>query len=257
MRWLTVFALLVWSTGAWANCLPIAQLGGRIIPAAETMKPAEGQVLVEFLGHASFLLETAQGVRMVTDYNGVVRPSVLPDLVTMNNAHITHYTDTPDPGITYVLRGWDRGDGPPHWDVRVKDLRVRNVTTNVRDWSGGTRMNGNSVFIVETASLCIAHLGHLHHLLTPEHLADIGQIDVLMMPVDGGYTLDQFDMVEVLASIKPQLILPMHYFTPRTLQRFLDKVGQAYKVRYMDDPRLLLSRDALPPTPEIWVLPGI
>jgi L-ascorbate metabolism protein UlaG (beta-lactamase superfamily) len=257
IRLLVLLSLLALATGARANCLPVAGLTPLLVPAAATRGALDpDQVALEFLGHASFLVETPQGVGLVTDYNGVLRPPWLPDIVTMNNAHSTHYTEFVEPGIAHVLRGWDRGDGPPRWDLRVKDMRVRNVTTNVRDWTGGTRPNGNSVFIIETASLCIAHLGHLHHLLTPAHLADIGQIDVLLVPVDGGYTLDQFDMVEVIAAIKPQLLVPMHYFTARTLERFLDKMGGSYPVRWSAGARVVLSRATLPPKPEILVLPG-
>jgi hypothetical protein len=68
------------------------------------------QVRLTFVGHATFLIESPQLVRIVTDYNDYVRPPVLPDIVTMNHAHSTHYTDRPDPAIKYVLRGW--GDTP-------------------------------------------------------------------------------------------------------------------------------------------------
>ena len=57
-------------------------------------------------GHATFLIESPQLVRIATDYNDYVRPPVLPDIATMNHAHDTHYTDNPDPAIKYVLRGW-------------------------------------------------------------------------------------------------------------------------------------------------------
>ena len=63
------------------------------------------QVRLTFIGHATFLIESPQLVRIATDYNDYVKPPVLPDIVTMNHAHDTHYTDHPDPAIKYVLRG--------------------------------------------------------------------------------------------------------------------------------------------------------
>ena len=73
-------------------------------------------------------------MRIATDYNDIVRPSVVPDVVTMNHAHSTHYTESPDPGITHVLRGWATEYGKPvRHDVQIKDVRVRNVPTNIRD----------------------------------------------------------------------------------------------------------------------------
>jgi L-ascorbate metabolism protein UlaG (beta-lactamase superfamily) len=216
---------------------------------------APNQVELTFLGHASFLIESPAGVTIVTDYNGFIRPKTLPDIVTMNNAHSTHYTDHPDPGIKYVLRGWDPGGGVAVHNLTYQDVRVRNVPTNVRD-VGGTRYNGNSIFIFEIADLCIAHLGHLHHVLTPEHLADIGQIDVLLAPVDGSYTLDQNGMLEVIRQLHPPLLIPMHFFGPHTLELFLARVRETYAVRLSETASVTLSRASLPARPEALVLPG-
>src|SRR5262249_18471193 len=83
------------------------------------------------------------------------------------------------------------------------------------------RYNGNSIFVFGVADLCIAHLGHLHHTLTPTHLAGLGAIDVVMVPVDGTYTLNQEEMVEVLRQIGPKLVIPMHIFSQASLERFL------------------------------------
>ena len=141
---------------------------------------------ITYVGHATFLIESPQLVRIATDYNDYVRPQVLPDIVTMNHAHSTHYTDHPDPGIKHVLRGWAGDEKPARIDISYKDVRVRNVPTNIRNWSGGTERHGNSIFIFEIANLCIAHLGHLHHTLTQQQLNEIGRIDVVMVPVDGG-----------------------------------------------------------------------
>ena len=74
----------------------------RVIQAA--LNP--DQVRITFVGHASFLIDSPQLVRIATDYNDYVRPPVVPDIATMNHAHDTHYTDHPDPAIKYVLRGW-------------------------------------------------------------------------------------------------------------------------------------------------------
>src|SRR5687767_13807257 len=71
----------------------------------------QGAVAITFLGHASFLVESPEGVRIITDYNGMIGAPVTPDIVTMNNAHPTHYTDVPDPDIKYVLRGWNPAGG--------------------------------------------------------------------------------------------------------------------------------------------------
>src|SRR6202011_5086648 len=143
------------------------------------------QVRLTFIGHSTFLIESPQLVRIATDYNDYVRPPVVPDIATMNHAHDTHYSDHPDPAIKYVLRGGGPSESQPaRHDITVRDVRVRNVPTNIRNWSGGTERNGNSIFVFEIANMCIAHLGHLHHTLNQQQLNEIGRIDAVMAAVD-------------------------------------------------------------------------
>jgi L-ascorbate metabolism protein UlaG (beta-lactamase superfamily) len=225
----------------------------RVIPAA--LSP--DQVRITYVGHATFLIESPELVRIATDYNDYVRPPVLPDIATMNHAHDTHYTDNPDPAIKYVLRGWGPSENEPaNWDVKYKDVRVRNVPTNIRNWAGGTERYGNSIFIFEIANLCIAHLGHLHHTLTQQQLDEIGRVDVVMAPVDGDLTLDLDGMMDVLSALKAQIIVPMHFFNQFTLQRFLDRAAQKWPVERAEIPSFVVSKTTLPEKPKVLVLPG-
>ena len=214
------------------------------------------QVRISYIGHATFLVESPQLVRIATDYNDYVRPPILPDIATMNHAHATHYSLSPDPGIKYVLRGWAEDEKPVRIDLTYKDVRVRNVPTNIRTWDGGTERHGNSIFLFEVANLCIAHLGHLHHTLTQQQLNEIGRIDVVMVPVDGNYTLDLDGMIEVLHALKAPLMIPMHYFSSYTLNRFLDRVRQEWEVEIAPLPSMLVSKTSLPEKPKVVVLPG-
>jgi L-ascorbate metabolism protein UlaG (beta-lactamase superfamily) len=225
----------------------------RIIPAALN----SDQVRITYVGHATFLIESPELVRIATDYNDYVRPPIVPDIATMNHAHSTHYTDNPDPAIKYVLRGWGPSETEPaNWDVKYKDVRVRNVPTNIRNWAGGTERYGNSIFIFEMANLCIAHLGHLHHTLTQQQLDEIGRPDVVMAPVDGNLTLDLDGMMEVLSALKAQIIIPMHFFNPFTLARFLDRAAQNWPVEQAEIPSVVVSKTTLPDKPKVLVLPG-
>lgn len=245
-----------------AACLGAVSM--REAPATARLIPANFQlaavpassVRLSFVGHATFLIETPQGVTAATDYNDYIRPAVRPDIVTMNYAHTTHYTEHPEPGIRHVLRGWTYQDKPARHNVQFKDMRVRNVPTNIRNYGNGTEFDGNSIFIFEVGDLCLAHLGHLHHRLTPGHLADIGRIDVLLVPVDGGFTLNIFDMQEVIGQISAPLVIPMHYFSESTLERFLSRLRDSHDIRLNDSQSTLISRNTLPRKPSVLVLPG-
>ena len=250
--------------GLAALLAPPAQAQEQACPGLVAARPslirpaalARNEVGLTFVGHATWLIESAGGVRVATDYNDYVRPAVTPEIATMNRAHTTHFSFLPDPAIRHVLKGWNPGGGPARHDLTDGDVRVRNVPTNIRDWSGGTESDGNSIFVVETADLCIAHLGHLHHTLSPEQLKALGRIDVVLVPVDGSYTLDTDGMMEVLKSLGSPLILPMHYFNPSTLNRFLAKAREQWPVEFSQTPTVTLSRETLPKAPKVVVLPG-
>jgi L-ascorbate metabolism protein UlaG (beta-lactamase superfamily) len=229
----------------------------RVVPAALKVALGPDQVRITYVGHATFLIESPQLVRIATDYNDYVRPPALPDIVTMNHAHSTHYTDHPDPAIPHVLRGWGpTPDQPARHDLTVRDVRVRNVPTNIRDWSGGTERHGNSIFIFEIANMCIAHLGHLHHTLTQQQLNEIGRVDIVFVPVDGSYTLDLDGMIEVLQALKASQMIPMHFFSTFTLNRFLERARQFWPVEMSEIPSIVVSKASLPASPSVTVLPG-
>lgn len=236
----------------WAACTPVASRGK--IWRASTADPA---LTITFLGHASFLIETPEGVRAVTDYSGLFGPADPPDIATMNRAHTMHFTLTPDPRIRYALPGWHDDDGKPaRHNVLLRDMRVTNLPTNLRSWSGGTEVNGNSVFIFESAGLCVAHLGHLHHLLLPADLDALGRIDVLMIMIDGGYSLGHRDAVELIDQVHPRVILPMHYFSRENLMRFLSLVRDKYAIELPTSPTVEIARSRLPLEPTVIALPG-
>ena len=251
-RLFLVLFILILATPAQAACTGVvAGDGTRLWRAAA----GDGTVRISFLGHASFLIESPGGVRIVTDYSDLTRAPMTPDIVTMNIAHTTHWTDNIEPGVKFTLRGWDPGGGLAKHNIEYRDVRVHNVPTNIRGF-GSTRYNGNSIFVFDTGGLCIAHLGHLHHTLTEAHLADLGAIDIVMVPVDGAFTLNQDDMVAVLQQLKPKIALPMHVFGELTLARFLTRAAEHYQVRRLVEPQIRVSRGDLPREPELLVMPG-
>jgi L-ascorbate metabolism protein UlaG (beta-lactamase superfamily) len=217
--------------------------------------PAADEVRIRYLDHAEFAIESS-GLLAVTDYTGHIgNPDVVPDIVTMNNAHETHFTDHPDPRIPLVLRGWPVNGAPAAYDLDLGEMRVRNVTTDLHGPFGeGARKDGNSIFIFEVAGLCIGHLSHLHQIPTAAQYAAIGRLDVVMVPVDGAYTMDVADMADVVRHLHPRIVLPMHWFTPEILTQFLTDMTPDYPAHVVAGPEIEVSRATLPAVPEIDVL---
>lgn len=214
-------------------------------------------VRVTYIGHSSFLIQTPGGASAVTDYNGIHVPSFTPHIVTMNNSHDSHYTDLPDKNIRHVLPGWSEksGGGLAQHDVRFKDLRVFNVPTNIGEYGDPTG-NGNSIFVFEIAGLCIAHLGHLHHVLSRKQLQELGRIDVLFVPVDGGMTITHPQALAIIKQIEPRLVFPMHFGFFGAPDAFFEVAKEFYPIRSEKGSTLLVSRKTLPKSTEIRFLQG-
>ena len=219
--------------------------------------PVNGDVKITFLDHATLFIETPGGVSIATDYSGAYPPPYTPEVVTMNKAHPSHYTLTPDPAIKYVLHGWSDVPGEPaKIRMTVGDTLIRNVVTDIRPWGGGIEANGNSIFIFEVAGLCIGHLGHLHFELTDQQYAEIGRLDVVMVPVDGGLTMGADSMSRVVKRLRSSLILPMHRWGP-PVDQFLALFGPDFDIAYAPTPSVTVSVKTLPRKPLIYVLKGL
>jgi L-ascorbate metabolism protein UlaG (beta-lactamase superfamily) len=240
-----------------SRCLAIAQSAPAAIQVA--LVPAQAmadEVTIRFVGHSTFLITSPAGVTIATDYNGFAGAGVLPRVVTMNQAHSSHNTPSPDARIEHVLRGWDPAGGRAEHHLQIDDVLIRNVSTDIRGWDTVRIPDGNSIFIFETARLCIGHLGHLHHVLDPADLAWLGQLDIVMAAVDGSYTMDHASMLETLKVVKARLVLPMHYFGQATLSRFLAHLGAEFAVEIHHGPQITVSPATLPKSPKVLVLPG-
>ncbi len=245
-----------------SECLAMSNAAPRVTPVAfrEAAAASDG-VAITYAGHSTYFIDTPGGVRIATDYSGAYQIGRLPDVVTMNRAHSTHYTLFPDPRIPHVLHGWGDDGQPAHIDERIGDVYIRNVTTDIRrywgeDAGGEMIRDGNSIFIFEVAGLCIGHLGHLHVPLDDSHLAAIGRIDILMVPIDGTYTMSLDGISDIVRRLRASVVLPMHRFaTP--LEEFMHRIGQQFAIDVRAGPTLKISRDLLPATPTVIILDGV
>ena len=212
-----------------SECLAMANAQPRATPVDfRRMAAKTDEVAITYAGHSTYYIDTPGGVRIATDYNGAYRTDRLPDVVTMNRAHGTHYTLFPDPRIPYVLHGWGDDGQPAKIAQRVGDVFIRNVTTDIRRYFGddsnaGMIRNGNSIFIFEVGGLCIGHLGHLHHKLDESHFAAIGRLDIVMVPIDD----------------------------------FMRRIGQQFAIDVRSEPTLRISRESLPGAPTVIILDGV
>ena len=241
-----------------SRCLAIAEALPHVTYANFTPVQAqpEGEVKLTYAGHSTYIVETPAGVRIATDFSGVHGGAPLPRVVTMNKAHSTHHTMNPDPGIEYVLRGWNPEGGPAKHALVVDDVYIRNVPTDIRDWGGNLERDGNSIFIFEVAGLCIGHLGHLHTKLSDAQFGSIGRLDVLMVPIDGGMTLSLPTMSEIATRLQSSIVLPMHrHSTP--IGEFTGMMGDDFAVEFRNSRTLTVSLKSLPGRPTIIVLEGV
>ncbi len=165
---------------------------------------------VKWLGHASFLITSDKGTRIITDpyapgqalkYGEVKGPA---DIITTSHEHGDHNCTASVQGNPQVVKD----------SAEVKEIRFKAIPTYHDDTKGSQRGN-NNVFCFEVDRVKVCHLGDLGHPLTDKQVVDVGKVDVLLMPVGGFYTIDATTATGVADQIKPRVIIPMHFRNER------------------------------------------
>ena len=249
-----------------SQCLAVANKVPNVVYAsympvqARREAPRKEEVTITYAGHSTYYIDTPGGVSVATDFSGVYTlGGRLPHIATMNKAHSTHYTLSPDPRIQHILHGWGDVGQPAKHNFAISDIYIRNVTTDIRAFrfdAEALQKDANSIFIFEVAGLCIGHLGHLHHPLDETHIAAIGRLDIVMVPIDGGYTMSVEGMSDLTKRLRSSIVLPMHRFdTP--LSDFHRRMGGQFEMDMRPSRSLTVSIGSLPKTPTIIVLDGV
>ncbi|UCC43704.1 MAG: MBL fold metallo-hydrolase [Candidatus Zixiibacteriota bacterium] len=180
------------------------------------------EVTFTHYGHACFLITTSNNTRILTDpmkLEGYHIPdSVRPDLITVSHRHIDHDNVSGvsgEPLVFYGVNGpMDRG--LEHKlipiDTQFKDVRIFDIACNHFNPAKSSILN--AIFVFEFDSLRVAHLGDFGYVLNAEQKAQIGAIDILMIPVGGNYTLSPVEADSIIAQLRPRMVvLPMHFKT--------------------------------------------
>ncbi len=264
LRLILVFLVLATPVAAQdrrpSHCIAIADAapGLEYLQQASWRQPIEDEfaVRISYLDHSMYMIQTPGGIEAVTDYNGFIGAvDFVPDVVTMNIAHSSHWTAFPNPDIPHILPGWLQDGQPADYYLDLGEMLVRNVTTDIRGSFDGERIkDNNSIFVFEVAGLCIGHLGHLHHEPTDAQYAALGRLDVVMAAVDGGLTVDTPTMIRIVKRLKSSIVLPMHWFSRGSLETFLDGVSDEFTVERRSGNSLEVSLRSLPSRPTVMVL---
>lgn len=221
-----------------------------------------GTVELTWWGHAMFALTASDGTRVLLDpyseigYQIPTAAELSAQVVTLSHDHPDHSNVTLA-GEATVLRGLT-ADGWVSVDETFDDTRIFSIDA-FHDNSEGSERGRDALFVIETADLRIAHLGDIGQAeLTLEQLDALGQIDVLLIPVGGVFTVDAAGATDIVGQIGPRIVVPMHYGTA-VLAFDLDTVDaflEGKDVREIASSTVGFDVDALPEpgAAEIWVL---
>ena len=168
---------------------------------------------IKFLGHATFLITSKDRVRIITDpyesggYDGALRYGPITDqadIVTISHDHADHNYVRGVPGNPVVVTK----------STEVSGISFRTIDS-YHDDAKGTERGPNRVFCSEVDGIRVCHLGDLGHSLSAEQQAAIGEVDVLLIPVGGHFTIDAQGATRAIDQLQPSVVIPMHYKTPK------------------------------------------
>ena len=167
---------------------------------------------IKWLGHASFLITSDNGVKIITDpYEPIMGMNYEPinesaDIVTVSHGHGDHNNVAAVQGNPQVI---DKS-----MPVEVKGIKFNGIDT-FHDASGGNERGANVIYCFEVDGIKVCHLGDLGHMLSDDQVSAIGKVDILMAPVGGNFTIDAGTADMVIQKLKPAVMIPMHFCNDR------------------------------------------
>jgi len=255
-RWLAttlLLGILAMPTRVLAFCHELEVVDRGFMRVAAT---APGTIAIEWFGHSTFQITSSKGTRILTDPHGAFdlpRPTLPQNIVTTSHQHGPHNSVGMALGNPVVLHGLTpSGENWQKISTTIKDVSVY-VVPAFHDKSRGMQRGKNAIFVFRVDDICIAHLGDLGHLLTPDQLKMLGKIDILLVPVAGGYfTVTASEAQEVTRQVKPKIAIPMHYWWDSAVEEFTRGMP---RVKILNNPVFRIAKPELPQETEIDVLP--
>jgi L-ascorbate metabolism protein UlaG (beta-lactamase superfamily) len=170
---------------------------------------------IKWYGHSAFLITSDKGVKIITDpyesgaYGGQLSYGQIKDqadIVLTSHDHADHNDTKSLPGSPEIVKG--------SGSKTVKGISIKGIST-YHDPSKGSERGANTIFTLSVDGMKICHLGDLGHILSEKELAEIGPVDVLLIPIGGYYTIDPGEATRVAEQIKPKALIPMHFKTKK------------------------------------------
>lgn len=163
---------------------------------------------IKWFGHSCFMVTSENGTKILMDpyisMLGYKLPEIEADIVATSHEHKDHNNIAAVKGDFVHIYGL--GVFSEH------GIEIKGVDT-FHDKFSGDKKGRNTIYNFKVDDINVCHCGDLGHMLDEKQLEEIGKVDVLLIPVGGGYTIDGIDAVEVVKQLKPTVIIPMHYRT--------------------------------------------
>ena len=206
---------------------------------------------INWLGHSCFRIKGSHATIITDPYSpdlGYSLGKPTARIVTVSHQH---------PGHSYVQGIGDEPKpvtGPGEYEI--SDILIIGMAT-FHDEEQGKKRGKNTAYLMEVDDISVCHLGDLGHVLTTEQVAEIGNVDVLLIPVGGVSTINAAMAAEVVRQLEPKVVVPMHYKTEALTwelepeERFLKEMGIK---EVNSQPKLSLTKSSLPATMQVILL---
>lgn len=205
-------------------------------------------MLIRWFGHSSFLI-ISKGKKILTDpYDSSLGyPLKFPqvDIITVSHEHFDHNFVQGVPGYKEVIKG--KGE-KTYEGFKFKGIEA------FHDDAKGSKRGKITIFRIEVEGISIVHLSDLGTLLTNSQIENIGNVDILMIPVGGVFTIGPEEADKVVKELNPKIVLPMHYKTNYLKLNLLPVEDFLKGKKYITHEALEVEKDTLPKEQETYLL---